>query len=421
MKVLMLNTFDRVGGADRAASRLLRGVKSLGVDASLMVQLRYDPESDVICDDDPWHRSLRRLKLYLGTLPVRIYPNRPVNNFTPALFGDLLPRAVDKRAPDILHLHWLGAGFCGIESIGAFTPPVVWTLHDSWAFTGGCHVPGSCTRYRERCGACPVLGSGSEYDLSRRTWKRKERAWRGKRITLVAPSHWLAECAASSSLLRGERIEVIPNGLDTTLFRPMEKGAARRLLGLPQDRPIILFGAVNATGDRNKGWHLLQPALKLAAGRLRDPMAVVFGAAEPSSAPDVGMETKFLGRLTDDSLLAATYAAADVMVVPSLQEVFPQTALEAMACGTPVVAFGATGLPDIVAHEETGYLARPYEVEDLAAGIVRLLSDPGLRERLSRNGVEKVEADFEIETIAARYLDLYRRTAAETSLPGGRS
>jgi glycosyltransferase involved in cell wall biosynthesis len=421
MKVLMLNSFDRVGGADRAATRLLKGVKSLGVDASLMVQFRFDPESDVICEDELWRRSLRRLKLYLGTLPVRIYPNRPVNNFTPALFGDRLPSKVDRLAPDLVHLQWLGAGFCGIESIGAFTPPVVWTLHDSWPFTGGCHVPGPCTRYRESCGACPVLGSRTEHDLSRRTWSRKERAWRNQPLTLVAPSRWLADCAASSSLFAGRRIEVIPNGLDTALFRPMEKEAARRLLGLPQERPLILFGAVNALSDRNKGWHLLQPALKLVAECLPEATAVVFGGDQPASPPDLGMEARFLGHLKDDPLLAAAYAAADVMVVPSLQEAFCQTATEAMACGTPVVAFGATGLLDVVGHGETGYLARPYKVEDLAAGILWVLSDRERRAALSERGVHKVNAEFAIDKTAARYLEIYRRAAAVTSLPGGRS
>jgi glycosyltransferase involved in cell wall biosynthesis len=441
MKVLMLNTFDDVGGADRAACRLQGGLRDQGIDSTLLVQFKFNAGSDVLCAGGGVAKLLRRLKLYLGMLPVRLYPNRPENNFTPALFPDRLAARVAEIAPDLLHLHWLGAGFCQIETIGKFSAPLVWTLHDSWPFTGGCHVPGACSKYRERCGACPVLGSSREKDLSRRVWLRKERAWRGKRITAVAPSRWLADCAGASSLFRDCRVEVIPNGLDTRTFRPMEKRAARELLGLPQERPIILFGAVNATSDRNKGWHLLQPALKIVAGSLPDALAVVFGAAGPAGVSElaggqelergeleggqaaaeplpvepvpVGMAVSFLGRLKEDASLVAAYSAADVLVVPSLQEAFCQTATEAMACGTPVVAFGATGLLDVVDHQQNGYLAQPYDVEDLARGIAWVIGDPARQARLSSKARSKVEAEFSMEKVARRYITLYRELLAD--------
>lgn len=409
MKVLMLNTFDDVAGADRATRRLQQGLRRAGVDADLLVQFRYGEGQEILCFDSPARQALRRLKLYLGTLPVRHYANRPVNNFSPALLPDRLPAQVAKIAPEIVHLHWLGAGFCRIESIGRFNRPLVWTLHDSWPFTGGCHVPGACRKYCERCGACPVLGSRCEADLSRWTWHRKRQAWKDLRPVLVAPSCWLADCARASALFNDYRVEVIPNGLDTETFRPMAKSSARERLGLPQDRPIILFGAVNALIDPNKGWHLLRAALKIVGESRPDALAVVFGANTPATLPDKGLETVFLGRLRDDVNLVAAYSAADVLVVPSLQEAFCQTATEAMACGTPVVAFAATGLLDVVEHQGCGYLAQPYQSEDLARGIVWVLADRARHAALAERARGKVIADFALETMTQRYLDLYAK------------
>ena len=407
MKVLMLNTFDDVAGADRAARRLRQGLRGAGVDADLLVQFSFGDGKDVICLDSPVQTMLRRLKLSLGTLPVRLYPRRPVNNFTPALLPDRLPARVAVIAPDIVHLHWLGAGFCQIESIGQFKRPLLWTLHDSWPFTGGCHIPGDCTKYRERCGACPVLGSSRETDLSRRTWQRKAQAWQNLDPTIVAPSRWLADCARASSLLRNCRIEVIPNGLDTETFRPMEQRSARQLLGLPQDRPIILFGAVNALSDPNKGWHLLQPALKLVGESLPDAIGVVFGVDAPAVVAETGMPITFLGRLRDDASLVAAYAAADVFVAPSLQESFCQTVVEAMACGTPAVAFRATGPLDLIEHRQSGYLAEPYDSADLAHGIAWVLADRDRHADLADRARRKVVNDFALATVTQRYLLLY--------------
>lgn len=407
MKVLLLNTFDNLAGADRAARRLCTGLRRIGVEAYLLVHFRLSADGDVLCFTSPWRTLLRRLKLYVGTLPVRIYPRRPERNFTPALLPDRLPERAAGLAPDLIHLHWLGAGFCRIESLTRFTAPLIWTLHDSWPFTGGCHVPGSCERYRERCGACPVLGSSRDRDLSRWTWRRKERAWRDLTLTLVAPSRWMADRARASALFRERRIEVIPNGIDTEIFRPMDKGAARRQLGLPPERPVILFGAVNALDDPNKGWALLRPALELVAKDRPEALAVVFGGFAPTTPPP-GLETAYLGRLEDDAALVAAYAAADVFVAPSLQESFCQTLLEAMACGTPTVAFRATGPLDLIEHGRSGYLAEPYEVADLANGLLWVLEDEGRRAALSGRARAKAVDEFALEAVASRYAQLYR-------------
>jgi len=403
----MLNTFDQVGGAARAATRLRRGLRELGIDADLLVQFKAGEATDVVCSGSLLRKLARRLKLYLGMLPVLVYPNRPENNFSPALIPDRAPAAISRIIPNLIHLHWLCAGFLSVEALGRLDRPLVWTLHDSWPFTGGCHVPFDCTRYRQSCGACPVLGSSREKDLSRWTWNRKERAWRDLNLTVVAPSRWLADCASSSSLFRNLRVEVVPNGLETQVFRPRDREKSRKLLGLPQDRKIILFGAIRGLSDPNKGFPLLAQALHTLGKGSSDISVAFFSAFDGATMPDPGMPVIPFGRIDDDDRLATIYSAADVFVVPSLQEAFCQTAAEAMACGTPVADFGATCLLDVVDHRKSGYLAQPYDPADLARGIAWVLEDSDRHAELSFHARRKVEEEFSLDRVAERYASLY--------------
>jgi len=407
----MLNTFDNIGGAARAAVRLQSGLRGLGIDSELLVQFKGGDSDEVFCSAGGLTTLARRLKIFLGLLPVRFYPNKPENNFSPALLPDHKASAVAGLDPDIIHLHWLGAGFLQVETISKLDrlgKPILWTLHDSWPFTGGCHVPYDCTKYVENCGACPVLGSSRERDLSRRTWERKKKAWQDLNLTLIAPSNWLADCARASSLFRNARVEVIPNGLDTEIFQPQDRENSRKLLDLPNDRKLILFGAMRATTDPNKGFQLLAQALQTLGQDLTTAQALVFGNDESAKLPDLGIPVICLGRIENEQRLAAIYSAADVFVAPSRQEAFCQTAAEAMACGTPVVAFGASGLLDVVEHQRCGYLAQPYEPDDLAQGISWVLEDRDRHAELSRRARQKAEEEFSQETMARRYLNIYQ-------------
>lgn len=414
MKVLLLNTFDEAGGAARAVSRLNGGLRGMGIDSRMLVQFKSGDEKGVMGARTPVERMLWDFRPHLDALPVRFYRNNPVSKFSPAWLPDSLVPRVEAINADIIHLHWLAAGFLRLETLQRFKKPLVWTLHDSWAFTGGCHVPFDCVRYRQRCGACPVLGSSSELDLSRRVWRRKKKAWRDLKLTVVTPSRWLADCARSSSIFHDVRVEVIPNGLDLTIFKPVEKRLARELLSLPLNRKLILFGGMSSTSDRNKGFHLLLPALQKMSAEGWKEMAelVVFGSSEPDCAPPFGMKANYLGRLHDNSTLALLYAAADVFVAPSMQENLPNTVMESMACGTPCVAFEQGGVPDLIEHERSGYLARPFEADDLARGIALVLEDEGRRTAWSTEARRKVEREYSLEEVAGRYADLYREILA---------
>ncbi|MBD2603155.1 glycosyltransferase family 4 protein [Scytonema hofmannii FACHB-248] len=416
MKILHLSTHDISGGAARAAYRLHKGLQYIGLDSQMLVQEKLSDDKTVIAPKIRLNQGIAKTKLTFETLPLKFYGQRSNTSFFTQWLPDRVVPQVAQINPDIINLHWISAAFMQIETLAKLKQPLVWTLHDSWGFTGGCHVIGECDRYTVSCGACPQLNSGNDWDLSRWVWKRKAKAWKDLNLTLVSPSSWLANCASSSSLFQNLRIEVIPHGLDTQIFRPINQVLAREILNLPQDKKLILFGALQATSDRNKGFHLLQPSLQeLSKAGWNDSWnVVIFGASQPENPPDLGFKTHYLGHLHDNMSLASVYSAADVMLVPSLQESFGQTASESLACGTPVVAFNSTGLKDIVDHEQNGYLAKPYEVEDFAKGITWVLENAERHQKLSFYAREKAEREFTLQLQARRYSALFQEILRET-------
>jgi glycosyltransferase involved in cell wall biosynthesis len=378
----------------------------------MLVRAKQSTDSSVIKDS----HLFTKLGPPLNELPLRRYHQRDRTLFSPQWVPDVLATRVAAIEPDIVHLHWTCNGFLQIETLAKFQRPLVWTLHDMWPFTGGCHYTQTCDRYFQTCGACPQLHSRRQRDLSRWIWQRKAKAWSGLDLTLVAPSTWLADCAAASSLFQSRRIEVIPHGLDVDIYKPIERSQARALLNLPLKKPLVLFGAAaGVTNDPRKGFLLLSSALE-QLGQSYSPDAlelVIFGTSQAAQPLQFHFKTHFLGRLHDDLTLAILYSAADVMIVPSTQEAFGQTASEAMACGTPVVAFNATGLQDIVNHQQTGYLAKPFEAADLAQGIVWVLQDPERYQILSAQARQKAKQNFTLGHQAQDYRSLLSEIVAE--------
>ena len=408
MKVVLINSSDIEGGAARAAYRLHQGLQGIGVSSQMLVKNKKSGAPNVICSQNGIGNKFDKIISIISNSPLRLYPERNRGIFSPQWLPDSLAAKVAKIQPDIINLHWVCGGYMQIESVPKFNKPLVWTLHDMWAFTGGCHYGEECDRYTKSCGSCPQLHSSKDSDLSRWVWQRKAQAWKNLNLTLVTPSHWLAECAKSSSLLQEYPVNVIANGLDPEVYKPMNRLLLRESLNLPPNKQLVLFGAMQGTDDRWKGFPLLVPALQsLSKSGWQDKIELmVFGSSQPENPIDVGFKTHYLGRLEDESL-AKVYAAADVMVVPSRYEAFGQTASEALACGTPVVAFDVTGLKDIVDRQQNGYLAKPYETEDLARGIAWVLEDPERHQKLCRSARLKVEEKFTLQVQARAYKNLY--------------
>ena len=407
MKILHLSTSDVEHGAARAAYRLHQGLRQAKVDSQMLVRAKLTIDPDVIAEKT-WKTKLGPP---LGNLPLKFY-SRQKKLFSAQWTPDAIAAKVAQINPDIINLHWICNGFTQIGTLAKFAQPLVWTLHDLWAFTGGCHYTEGCDRFQTNCGSCPQLNSTQNWDLSRWVWQRKAKAWQNLNLTIVSPSHWLAEQAKASSLFTSFEIKVIPHGLNLTKYKPISQTTARQLLNLPLDKKLVLFGASpGTTGDRRKGLQFLQPALQKLQQQAnsQELELVIFGADEPKQPVDLGFKIHYLGQFHDDVSLALVYAAADVMVVPSMEEAFGQTASESLACGTPVVAFGTTGLKDIVDHQLTGYLAQPFAIEDLAGGIAWVLADRDRLSQLRHQARLKAEREFSLKLQAERYLDLFKQ------------
>jgi glycosyltransferase involved in cell wall biosynthesis len=410
VNLLILNTFDNQGGAAIATYRLHRGLRSIGINSHLLVQVKKTDDLNVIGPLTKLQKSVAVLRLYMDEFATSLYPKPKEVLFSPAWFPERLAAKVTKLNPDIVHLFWVNAGFFRIETLKKIKQPIVWTLHDMWPFTGGCHYDDECRKFQQTCGNCPVLHSERERDLSRRIWERKQMSWEGVPIVVVATSHWLADMARSSSLFRDQRIEVIPNGIDTEIYKPLNKEAARSAYNLPQDKHLILFSAFSANSDKRKGnQFLVQAVEKMSqAGWGSKTELVITGASRPENPPDLGMKVHYMGLFHDEISQVLLYSAADVVVAPSMQENLSNTVMESLACGTPVVAFNIGGMPDMIDHQITGYLARPFEPDDLSGGMMWVLENENRRGTLSQRARQTVVERYALEVVANRYLTLYQ-------------
>ena len=413
MEPLLICRSDIEYGADRAAYRLHRGLQEIGVDSKMLVQNKLSGDHNAIGIEGNLTRKLVNFRETFDAWPVKFYRDRQ-GMFWPGWFPDRIKSKVSQIEPDVINLHWICRGYLQIETLAKFDKPLVWTFHDMWGFTGGCNYSEDCDRYTASCGNCPLLGSNMDCDLSRWVWQRKAKAWKNLNLAIVTPSKWMAERARASSLFKEARVEVIPNGLDTQRYQPFDRSTARKLLKLPQDKQLVLFGAISATSDRRKGFHLLQPALQSLSqsGWHERIELVVFGSSQPSNPPNLGFESHYLGKLGDDISLNLVYAAADVFVAPSIQDNLPNTVMEAIACGTPCVAFKIGGMPDMIEHQQNGYLAPAFEIEELGRGIAWVLENKERHQKLCDRAREKAEQEFSQELMARRYSSLFAELLA---------
>ena len=410
MKVLHINKSDANSGAARAAYRLHRSLIDRGVNSQMLVLNKLGDDPTVIGARSKLGRGWGKTRPILDMLPLELYRQRERVSYSLQWLPSKIHQVVESYNPDLINLHWIG-GYFPVETLPKFKRPLVWTLHDMWAFTGGCHYSNECNRYQQACGRCPILKSDRDWDLSRWLWRRKTTAWQNIDLAIVTPSKWLADCARSSSLFRKQSIKVIPNGVDPRRYHPIDRQQARDLLGLPQNKQIILFGALSPTSDRRKGFHLLLPVLqKLKQYITSDRIElVVFGSSQPSNPVDFGFKTHYIGKLYDDLSLAIVYGAADVFVAPSVQDNLPNTVVEALACGTPCAAFAIGGMPDLIDREQNGYLATAFNFDDLAKGITWILADRKRWQSLSLAAVSKTSQEFTVEQQSERYYELYQQ------------
>ncbi|EEQ3641485.1 glycosyltransferase [Escherichia coli] len=407
MKILILSHSDILGGASIAAYRLHRALLNNNINSTMMVRIKKTDDFTVIGPKGNLEKVLNKIRSPLGG-----YINSLSKTCTSGYrSGNWLPSGWVKRINemdiDIVHIHWVGAETLSIEDIGKIKKPVIWTLHDMWPFCGTEHYASDTPKSRWRNNYIKE-SLFSCLDLERIVWKRKKRSWSND-ISIVSPSSWLFKCAKDSSLFSRNHHFLIPNALDLTVFKPLEKHYCRKILNIDADKKIILFGAIGGVKDERKGYDLLIKALELIVknDNITNIQCLVFGQSIPEQKIDLPVDIKWLGHIHDNITLSLMYNAANVMVVPSRQDNLPQTATEAQACGCPVVAFDCTGFPDIIAHKITGYLAKPYDFVDLARGISWVIDNREREDNLSKNAVKKAQDNWSEEKVASEYIKLY--------------
>lgn len=412
MRVVHVNTTEAEGGAARSASRLHHALRECGVDSLLLVHTRFSDAPDVVRPASPLARAFGGVLPYVDQVPARAYHHRTGPFSTGFVPG---PAAAEVRSlrPTIVNLHWVNNGFLAPRQVGKLYAPVVWTLHDSWAFTGGCHVPPDCMEYERACGRCRALNSRGVRDLSRIGWINKRTAWKRVGIVAVAPSVWMRDRARRSALLRDREVIHIPNGVDTRLFRPIPRDSARSVLAIRPEERVILFGAMYGSKDRNKGFDLLWPALlRVASDTSRHTTLLVTGASEIPDWNDARITVRCIGPIRDELSMVVANAASDVVAVPSRLENFPNAVLEAFGCARPVVAFDVGGVGELIEDGVTGRLIAPFDTHAFAAAL-RWAAEPRNHAACGARARAVAEGTFSLELQAAAYQRLYQRLLSE--------
>lgn len=412
MKVVHVSTYHTFGGAAIAALRLHHALLASGIKSAVLVQEKERDEKGV----DAYANGFFAKKMTLARFAAeRLYfacqeKEKSVRfHFSPLWTGaDISAHPLIQEA-DIIHLHWINFGFLSLNSLEklfSFGKPIVWTMHDMSTFTGGCHYSRDCDNYLTHCHHCPYLCRPAAKDLAYRVFERKTQLFKNAPLTLVSPSQWLAELAKKVATTQHLPAVAIPNLIDTAIFQPKESKTAKINLDLSIEKKWILFAGVN-TQDPRKGFNYFKEATHLLKDKQAAWGVVVIGKAVPGSMVELGLEVKSLGSIPPHEVVRV-YQAADVMVVPSLEDNYPNTIIEAMACGTPVVGFDTGGIPEQILHLQTGYVARLASADDLVNGIRFVLENPDYTS-LSQRNRQIIEQRNAPDVIAKQFLHLYHK------------
>ena len=421
MRVLIVNTSERTGGAAVAAHRLMDALNNHGVKATMLVgdrsggKMQTSSLTVVSLKDQwrqQWHFLWERLVIFLH-LHLR---RKHLFEIDIANAGTDITRLRVFQEADVIHLHWINQGMLsldGIRKILRSGKPVVWTMHDMWPATAICHYTRGCENYHTQCVHCPLLPKSS-HSLASKVWQRKQQMLKGQTMTYVACSQWLDKQAKKSALLKDQIVTNIPNTIDTHVFCPQEKAPARLGLGLPEEKKLILFVSQRVTDLRKGVSHFIE-AISILVQQHPDManttcIALLGGCAE-EIAPQLALPAYSLGYVSDAQRIVQVYNAADVFVLPSLEDNLPNTIMEAMACGVPCVGFKVGGIPEEIDHQKNGYVAAYRDAQDLARGLHWVLAEADY-EALSKAAVTKVKRCYSQQSVALKYTEVYNEAIA---------
>lgn len=407
MRVLILSNSDTGGGAYIAAYRLHKGLIEYNINSIMLVQNKLLDDKTVITFESKYQRFINIARPFFDSLLLKLYKNRYKTTFSNSIIcSKKIVKKINSLKPDIVHLHWVNNGMLMIEDLPKINAPIIWTMHDNWLFSGGCHIMWNCNRFQISCGACPILNSSNKYDLSFFNWKRKNRSFKKiNNFNIIALSKWIKMSAHNSSLLRNKNIIHLPNPIDTNKFKNLDKTFCREIFNLPLNKKLLLFGSISPFSDVNKGFQFLYDALELL--NIPDLELIIIGSNSSNSELTFKYKTHYLGKLSDETSLAVAYNCADVFILPSLQETLSQSLCESISCGTPVVAFNHTGNVDIIDHKLNGYLANEKDVYDLHNGILWVLDNLTLER--SKDVRDSIINKFSISNVIPKYIEFYNQ------------
>ena len=418
MRVLIINTSERIGGAAIAANRLMEALKNNGIKTKMLVRDKQTDQISVVELKKSWWKVWQFIWERVVIWQANHFKKHNLFAVDIANTGTNITALPEFTQADVIHLHWINQGMLSLTDIRRIIQsgkPIVWTMHDMWPFTGICHYAGDCDKYATQCHNCPQLYKGSKKDIAYRTFQKKKKLFEGAQITFVACSRWLESLAKKSDLIKGQTITNIPNAINTNLFKPRDKKQAREKCHLPQDKKLLLFGSVKIT-DKRKGIDYLVSACKQIASSYPDFSkelgVVVFGNQAEQYASLFPFPIYPMNYVSNEKELVDIYNAVDLYVTPSLQDNLPNTIVEAMACGIPCIGFNVGGIPQMIDHLHNGYVARYKSSEDFANGIHWILTDPEYDE-LSAQACRKVLGNYSESIIAKKYTDLYNKVTGK--------
>jgi glycosyltransferase involved in cell wall biosynthesis len=415
MRILQLSTFDSRFGAAIAARRLHEALLDSGQDCDFLVREKQGNFPRTYEAYEGLEKLLAKARQRIDFLPLKFYRPNTYADFSLNWVSSNMPELVEDYKPDIVHMHWCQPNFVPTPTLLRMGRPIIWTFHDMWTFTGGCHYSDTCEHYLNECGACPVLKSTKANDVSRRLWREKREAYRRiqNSFQVVCPSNWMAGLACNAPLLEGIPVHVVPNPIDTHIFKPSDKIAARRLLGLPEQGHLLLMGAT-WNSNRRKGFDLLDAALQKYAENPDTPevgLVMLEQKVEALSERPGKLKVHHLDFVSEETRVAALYNAVDVVALPSREENLSNMLAEALCCGTPCLAFEIGGNGDLITHKVNGYMAKAFDTDEMALGLTWILDNVREENRTSiaKAAHDKVSYEVLVPTFLKIYEDALRR------------
>ena len=411
MRVLIINTSERIGGAAIAANRLMQALKKNGVKARMLVRDKQTDQLTVVSIGYGWTQPIKFLWERVSIFAANKFSKRNLFLVDIANAGTDITKNIELERPDVIHLHWVNQGYLSIGNLNKILHSgkrVVITMHDQWYFTGICHYSGDCDKYTSHCHHCTLMNGTALGDFASQLFDKKQHIYEDSKVTFVGCSQWMANLARTSALTQGHKVVSIPNAINTEQFRPLDKAAARKELSLPLKGKLLLFGCQRITDER-KGFRYLVDALQIIKRDnpeiAQNTEIVVVGGKADSSSSHLPFSIIPVSYVSDPQKMIALYNAVDLYVTPSLQDNLPNTIMEALACGTPCVGFDVGGIPEMIDHKKNGYVARYKDSADFAEGIKWVLTSD--HDTLSAKAREKVMNNYTEDIVAKKYIEVY--------------